>query len=206
MNLVLIVTGSLRAAFTPFEVNWIRMFRPDIDLRVVRTRSARAFVTRPALQQLCGRSIDDDEWDADAVGPALHIDLANWADAILVHPATLDYVGRVARGEGDSPSLLMIACSDVPVVIAPALPPGGFEGRTYARHAADIERLPDVTIVDPKPGMSAATRKMSTFTSADIPDCLSVIDEMRGVEPVDIAETAAALLASMDRTSADGAR
>lgn len=179
VNVVLVVTGSLRAAFTPFEINWIRLFRPDVELRVVRTRSARAFVTRPALQQLCGRAIDDDEWDADAVGPALHIELARWADAVLVHPATLDYVGRVARGEGDSPSLLLIACSDIPTVIAPALPPGGFEGRAYARHLEDIARLPGITVIDPIRGMSAATRKMSTYTAAEIPDCMMAIDALR---------------------------
>ena len=178
MRLLLVVTGSLRAAFIPFEINWIRMNRPEIELRVVRTRSARAFVTRPALQQLCSRGIDDDEWDPEHVGPALHVELAQWADAILVYPATLDYVGRVARGEGDSPSLLMIACSTMPVAIAPALPPGGYEGRTYARHVADIERLPGVVVVQPQPGYSAATRTMSTYTSADITDCLAVLDRM----------------------------
>jgi len=178
VRLLLVVTGSLRAAFIPFEINWIRMNRPEIELRVVRTRSARAFVTRPALQQLCSRGIDDDEWDPEHVGPALHVELAQWADAILVYPATLDYVGRVARGEGDSPSLLMIACSTMPVAIAPALPPGGYEGRTYARHVADIERLPGVVVVQPQPGYSAATRTMSTYTSADITDCLAVLDRM----------------------------
>lgn len=180
MNLVLVVTGSLRAAFTPSEINWIRYFRPDVSLRIVRTRSARAFVTRPVLQQLSGRTIDDDEWDPDAVGPALHLELARWADAVLVHPATLDYVGRIARGEGDSPSLLMIACSDIPVVVAPALPPGGFEGRTYARHLEDIKRLPGIVVIRPKPGMSAATGTMSAYTAADMPDCLRLLDELRG--------------------------
>lgn len=185
MKLLLIVTGSLRAAFIPFEINWIRMNRPEIDLRVVRTRSARAFVTRPALQQLCSRGLDDDEWDPERVGPALHVELGMWADAVLVYPATLDYVGRIARGEGDTPSLLTIACSTMPVAVAPALPPGGFEGRTYARHVEDIERLPGVAVVPPKPGYSAATRTMSTYTSADISDCLSAIDRMvaRTAEP-----------------------
>lgn len=178
MNLVLVVSGSLRAAFAPYMINWIRIHRPDIELRVVRTRAARSFVTRPALQQLAGRSVDDDEWDADAVGPALHIELAQWADAVLVYPATLDYVGRVARGEGDTPSLLMIACSDAPVVIAPALPPGGLEGRTYSRHVEDIQRLTGVVVAAPKLGMSAATRTMSAYTSAELPDCLAIIDRM----------------------------
>ncbi|WP_170219375.1 flavoprotein [Nocardioides litoris] len=178
MRLVLVITGSLRAAFTPFEINWIRIHRPEIELRVVRTRSARAFVTRPSLQQLCSRGIDDDEWDAERVGPALHVELGQWADAVLVYPATLDYVGRIARGEGDTPSLLMIACSTMPVVIAPALPPGGYEGRTYARHVADIERLPGVAVAQPQPGYSAATRTMSTYTSAELPDCLALLDAM----------------------------
>lgn len=196
MNLVLVVTGSLRAAFTPFEINWIRLNRPDVELRVVRTRSARAFVTRPALQQVCGRAIDDDEWDPDAVGPALHVELARWADAVLVHPATLDYVGRLARGEGDTPSLLMIACSDFPVAVAPALPPGGFEGRTYARHVEDIARLPGMTIIGPKPGMSAATRTMSTYTAADVPGCMKAIDEMCAAASKRSVETAPDLLAA----------
>lgn len=178
MNLLLVVSGSLRAAFTPFLINWLRITREDIDLRVLRTRSARAFVTRPALQQLCSRAVDDDEWDADAVGPALHVELGQWADAVLVYPATLDYVGRVARGEGDSPSLLTIACSTVPVVIAPALPPGGLEGRTYARHVEDIHRLPGVTVATPKLGMSAATRQFNAYTSAPMEDCLALIDQM----------------------------
>lgn len=178
MNLLIVVSGSLRAAFTPYEVNWIRMNREDIELRIIRTRAARAFVTRPALQQLCGRTVEDDEWDAEAVGPALHVELGQWADAVLVSPATLDYVGRVARGEGDSPSLLTIACTNVPVVIAPALPPGGMEGRTYGRHVQDIDRLPGVAVATPKLGMSAATRTMSTYTSATMADCLALIDSM----------------------------
>lgn len=192
MNLLLVVSGSLRAAFTPYLINWIRLTREDIDLRVLRTRAARAFVTRPALQQLCSRSVDDDEWDAEAVGPALHVELAAWADAVLVYPATLDYVGRVARGEGDSPSLLTIACSTVPVVIAPALPPGGLEGRTYARHVEDIQRLPGVTVATPKLGMSAATRQRNAYTSAPMEDCLALIDQMtaerRAESPADHAD------------------
>ncbi|MBC9956540.1 flavoprotein [Yimella sp. cx-51] len=178
MKLVVVICGSLRAAFTPYWINWIRLSRPDIELRLVRTRAARAFVTRPALQQLSSGPIHDDEWDAEAIGPALHVDLGMWADAVLVYPATLDYVGRVARGEGDTPSLLMIACTRVPVVIAPALPPGGMEGRTYGRHVEDIARLPGVRVIAPKLGMSAATRTMSAYTSAPLPDCLEVIDEM----------------------------
>lgn len=178
MKLVMVITGSLRAAFTPYWINWIRMSRPDIELRLVRTRAARAFVTRPTLQQLVSGAIDDDEWDAEATGPALHIELAMWADAVLVWPATLDYIGRVARGEGDSPSLLMIACSEIPVAIAPALPPGGMEGRTYKRHVMDIERLPGIHIVPPTPAISAATRMMSAYGSAPMPDCLEALEKM----------------------------
>lgn len=155
MKLLHVVTGALSASFAPYWANWVRQQRSDLEVRYLLTPSAERFVTRAALAAVSGAEVGPDTWDDDP-SHALHVELADWADAITVYPASLSYLARVAAGMVDSPSLLTIACTDVPVVLAPALPPGAARGEVYAHHLAAIDRRANVHLVAPHPVTSAA--------------------------------------------------
>ncbi len=154
MKLLHVVTGALSASFAPYWANWVRQQRPDLEVRYLLTPSAERFVTRTALAAVSGADVGPDTWDRDP-SHALHVELADWADAVTVYPASLSYLARVAMGMADSPSLLTIACADVPVVLAPALPPGAARGEVYADHLAAIDRRSNVHVVAPHPVISA---------------------------------------------------
>lgn len=174
MNLLLVVTGSLHAAYSPYLISRLQGRRPDVDIRVVRTRSARAYVTRPALQRLSHREVDDDEWELDAPGPVQHVELRDWADAVLVSPATMDYVARIANGERDTPSLLTIAVAGVPVVLAPVPPNGSREKRLQRTY---LEKI----LLRPEFGVVAASRPSAAGTDAvcaDVESALLTIDRL----------------------------
>ena len=85
------------------------------------TRSAREFVTETTLQAVSGRPVRDNLWDKEAEAAMGHIELARWADLVLIAPATAEIMSRLAAGA--APDLLTTLClaTEAPVVIAPAM-------------------------------------------------------------------------------------
>jgi phosphopantothenoylcysteine decarboxylase/phosphopantothenate--cysteine ligase len=85
------------------------------------TRSAHEFVTRTSLQAVSGRPVRDNLWDEAAEAAMGHIELARWADTVLIAPATAEIMSRLAAGA--APDLLTTLClaTEAPVAIAPAM-------------------------------------------------------------------------------------
>ena len=118
-RIVLGVTGSI-AAYKAGEI--IRRLRDHgAEVRVVMTRAAGEFVTPLTFQALSGNPVHEHLLDARAESGMGHIQLARWADAILVAPASADFLARLRIGRADD--LLMAVClaSDVPLAVAPAM-------------------------------------------------------------------------------------
>jgi phosphopantothenoylcysteine decarboxylase/phosphopantothenate--cysteine ligase len=118
-RIVLGVTGSI-AAYKAGEV--IRRLRDHgAEVRVVMTRAAGEFVTPLTFQALSGQPVHEHLLDTRAEAGMGHIQLARWADAILVSPASADFLARLRIGRADD--LLMAVClaSDVPLAVAPAM-------------------------------------------------------------------------------------
>lgn len=155
-RLLLVATGSLNAAFLPRDLAWLRTAYPELETQVVLTRSALQFVTPTATGSITGRPALVDEWPAP-VAEAVHVTLQQWAQAVLVYPASLNYLARLALGLADSPSLLAIHCSAAPVVVAPALPPGGWDSPVTAAHVAALRARPTITVLPPVPVRSFST-------------------------------------------------
>ena len=85
------------------------------------TRSAHEFVTETSLQAVSGRQVRENLWDREAEAAMGHIELARWADLVLIVPATAEIMSRLASGgAGDLLSTLCLA-TEAPVVIAPAM-------------------------------------------------------------------------------------
>ncbi|MBI1423561.1 MAG: bifunctional phosphopantothenoylcysteine decarboxylase/phosphopantothenate--cysteine ligase CoaBC [Gammaproteobacteria bacterium] len=118
-RIVLGVTGSI-AAYKAGEV--IRRLRDHgAEVRVVMTRAATEFVTPLTFQALSGHPVHEHLLDTRAEAGMGHIQLARWADAILIAPASADFLARLRIGRADD--LLMAVClaSNVPLAVAPAM-------------------------------------------------------------------------------------
>jgi phosphopantothenoylcysteine decarboxylase/phosphopantothenate--cysteine ligase len=118
-KIILGVTGGIAAYKTPELVRRLR--DRGAEVQVVMTRSAREFVTETTLQAVSGLPVRDNLWDKDAEAAMGHIELARWADLVLIAPATAEIMSRLASGA--APDLLTTLClaTEAPLVIAPAM-------------------------------------------------------------------------------------
>jgi len=176
VNLLVVATGSISVAFMPYWVNWLRIAEPGATTRIVLTPTARRFVSAEALSALLGAPVEDDTWDGapeDGSG-AQHVDLARWADAVLVHPCTFSYLARLATGSGDSPSMLALQSTAAPLVVCPALPPGTADGWAYPRHVAALEER-GVTVVPPVVARSVTTGEHDAASPAAFPAAVAAV-------------------------------
>lgn len=113
------VTGGIAAYKAPEIVR--RLVERGVRVQVVMTRSAGRFVRATTFQAVSGRRVRDDLWDEAAEAAMGHIELARWADRILVAPATAHFIGSLAGGlAGDLLGTVCLA-SEAPVTIAPAM-------------------------------------------------------------------------------------
>lgn len=118
-RIVLGVGGGI-AAYKSAEL--IRRLRDQgAEVRVVMTRAAREFITPLTLQALSGHPVFNDLLDPAAEAAMGHIELARWADLILVAPATADLMARLAQGLADDLLTTLVLASDAPVALAPAM-------------------------------------------------------------------------------------
>ena len=119
MNIVLGISGGIAAYKTPELVRQLRS--RGADVQIVMTASAEEFVTQTALQAVSGQPIRSNLWDKEAEASMSHIELARWADVVLVAPATAEILARFASGA--APDLLTTLClaTEAPIAIAPAM-------------------------------------------------------------------------------------
>ena len=119
MNIVLGITGGIAAYKAPDLVRRLR--ERGADVQIVMTASAEEFVTGTALQAVSGRPIRSNLWDKEAEAAMSHIELARWADAVLIAPATAEVMARIVGG--GAPDLLTTIClaTEAPLALAPAM-------------------------------------------------------------------------------------
>lgn len=91
------------------------------DVRVVMTRSAREFITPLTLQALSGHPVHLDLLDPAAEAAMGHIELARWADLVLIAPATAEIMARLAQGNANDLLTTLILATDAPIALAPAM-------------------------------------------------------------------------------------
>jgi len=118
-KILLGVTGGIAAYKSPDLVR--RLTERGAEVQVVMSRGAQHFVTPLTFQAVSGRPVRTDLWDEAAEAAMGHIELARWADEILIAPATAECVARLAHGFADD--LLMTVClaTSAPISIAPAM-------------------------------------------------------------------------------------
>jgi len=119
MNVVLGITGGIAAYKTPDLVRRLRA--RSADVQIVMTKSAEEFVTETALQAVSGRPIRSNLWDKEAEASMSHIELARWADVVLIAPATAEIMARLASGAAADLLTTLCLATEAPIAIAPAM-------------------------------------------------------------------------------------
>ncbi|GAB7182140.1 hypothetical protein ATKI12_1971 [Kitasatospora sp. Ki12] len=177
-RLLIVVTGSAYAWSLPYWLDWLRLNHPGVEVRVVLTRSAERFVTRQVIAARTGGTVWSDSWPEDEA-TARHVEWARWAQAIVVYPATVHFLARLALGLADSPALLAAQSTRAPVVVAPALPPGALDGDAFRGHWATLAARPNVVLVPPVPGRSLTTGQDDAWVPPGLPHALRLLVESR---------------------------
>jgi len=113
------ITGGI-AAYKSAEL--VRRLQDDgATVRVIMTRAATEFITPLTLQALSGRPVHLDLLDAAAEAGMGHIELARWADLIVIAPASADFIARLAEGRADDLLTTVCLATPAPIAIAPAM-------------------------------------------------------------------------------------
>jgi phosphopantothenoylcysteine decarboxylase/phosphopantothenate--cysteine ligase len=118
-RILLGVTGGIAAYKSPDLVRRLR--ERGAEVQVVMTEGAKQFVTPLTFQAVSGREVRDSLWDASAEAAMGHIELARWADAVLIAPATAEFIAKLAQGRADDLLTTLCLATAAPVSIAPAM-------------------------------------------------------------------------------------
>ena len=132
-NVLLGVSGGIAAYKAPDLVRRLR--EQGAEVRVVMTAAAARFVSPLTFQAVSGHPVRDSLWDDAAEAAMGHIELARWADLVLIAPATADCLARLAAGMADDLLTTLCLATAAPLCVAPAM------NRQMWSHAATQDNL-----------------------------------------------------------------
>ncbi|MFZ9026892.1 MAG: bifunctional phosphopantothenoylcysteine decarboxylase/phosphopantothenate--cysteine ligase CoaBC [Pseudohongiellaceae bacterium] len=118
-HILLGITGGI-AAYKSAELTRL-LVKAGAEVHVAMTPSATEFITPLTLQALSGNRVHLDLLDAEAEAGMGHIELARWADLIVIAPATADFMARMTHGQADDLLTAVILASTAQIAIAPAM-------------------------------------------------------------------------------------
>lgn len=172
-RILLGVTGGIAAYKSADLVR--RLKERGADVRVVMTEAAREFMTPLTFQALSGNPVHTDLLDPAAEAAMGHIELARWADRILVAPASANFMARLAEGRGDDLLTTLCLATRSPLSLAPAMNQGMWQNEATR---ANIRRL--------------QARGVSLFGPGDGSQACGEVGPGRMLEPVMLADALAA--------------
>jgi phosphopantothenoylcysteine decarboxylase / phosphopantothenate---cysteine ligase len=113
------VTAGIAAYKSPDLVR--RLLERGAEVQVVMTAGAQKFVAPMTFQAVSGRPARSDLWDESAEAAMGHIELARWAQVVVIAPASADFIARLAHGRADDLLATLCLATEAPLVIAPAM-------------------------------------------------------------------------------------
>ena len=151
-RILLGVSGGIAAYKSPELVRRLR--ERGAQVQVVMTAAAQEFITALTLQAVSGRPVRTDLWDTAAEAAMGHIELARWAELVLIAPASAGFIARLATGQADDLLTTLCLATEAPVAIAPAM------NRVMWAHAAtraNVALLKErgVSVIGPAEGEQA---------------------------------------------------
>ena len=118
-RIVLGVSGSIAAYKSPDIVR--RLQDLGAEVRVIVTSGGREFVSERSLQTISKNKVHDNLWDKEAELAMGHIELAKWADVIIIAPASANTIAKLCHGRADDLLSTVILATDAKIMIAPAM-------------------------------------------------------------------------------------
>ena len=151
-NILLGITGGIAAYKCPDLVRHLK--KAGAQVRVVLTESASHFVAPMTLQAVSGNAVSKELFDPTAELSMSHIELAKWADLVLIAPATANIIAKMANGIADD--LLSTICLATPakIVIAPAMNQQMYKAAATQQNLATLESR-NTLILGPDEGFQA---------------------------------------------------
>jgi phosphopantothenoylcysteine decarboxylase/phosphopantothenate--cysteine ligase len=153
-----------------------RLISDGADVRVVMTSGAREFVTPLTFQALTGQAVRSELFDAAHEAAMGHIELARWAQLILIAPASADLIARLAHGMADDLLTTVCVASQAPLILAPAMNQAMW-AHPATQGNVDLLRQRGVRFVGPAEGEQACG-DVGPGRMAEPPD---VVDFVRGI-------------------------
>ncbi|MFC0308876.1 bifunctional phosphopantothenoylcysteine decarboxylase/phosphopantothenate--cysteine ligase CoaBC [Gallibacterium trehalosifermentans] len=146
------ITGGI-AAYKTIEL--IRLLRKqDAEVRVVLTEAAAHFVSPLTLQAISGNAVSQSLFDPQAELAMGHIELAKWADALIIAPATADFLARLNLGLASDLLTTLCLATKAPIFIAPAMNQQMYAQSVVQQHLASL-RQRGINIIGPNSGEQA---------------------------------------------------
>ncbi len=118
-RILLGMTGGIAAYKSADLVRRLR--EAGAEVRVIMTAAATEFITPLTMQAVSGHPVYQNLLDTDAEAGMGHIELARWADAVLVSPASANFLARLAQGRADDLLSTVCLATEAPVAVAPAM-------------------------------------------------------------------------------------
>ena len=135
---ILLGVGGGIAAYKSAEL--VRAWRQaGARVRVVMTQAAQQFITPITLQALSGEAVRSDSFDAAAEAAMGHIELARWADAIVIAPATADLLVRLQQGQANDLLTTLVLASSAPRLLCPAMNSTMWQQASTQRALQDLQ-------------------------------------------------------------------
>jgi phosphopantothenoylcysteine decarboxylase / phosphopantothenate---cysteine ligase len=151
-RLVLGITGGI-AAYKAAELVRL-LIKADYEVQVVMTESATQFITPVTMQALSGKPVFIGMWDASIANGMPHIELSRDADAIVIAPATAEFVAKLLHGRADDLLSTLCLARDCPLLVAPAMNKQMWENPATQRNFAQL--IADkITVLGPGSGDQA---------------------------------------------------
>ena len=183
-KILLCIIGGIAAYKTP---ELTRIFKKNrADVRIIMTESAKEFVASLSLQAVSGNQIHYSLLDEEAELGMSHIELAKWADVILIAPCTAESIARLAQGRANDLMSAVILASDAELFIAPAMNTKMWQDKVTQMNV-DTLKIKNINFIGPDSGEQAC----------------GDIGEGRMSEPYDIAS---AIADSFSSSSLNGKR
>ena len=151
-NILLGVTGSIAAYKSPEIVRNLRS--EGFSVRVVLSESAKEFVTETTLQAVSSYPVRSSLWDAEAEAAMSHIELARWADCILIAPATANFLSQLSYGSANDLLTTLCLATRSKIFVSPAMNSVMWENKAVQENRATLVSR-GINIIEPDYGDQA---------------------------------------------------
>lgn len=151
-KLVLGITGGI-AAYKAAEL--VRLLvKANYEVQVVMTEAATQFITPMTMQALSGKPVFTGMWDSSIDNGMPHIELSRDADAILIAPATAEFIAKLLHGRADDLLSTLCLARDCPLLVAPAMNKQMWENPATQRNIAQL-KSDNISVLGPDSGEQA---------------------------------------------------